>query len=289
MNQYLGNENSASDINEASTIILPVPVEFSTSYGKGTANGPQAIIEASPFLEFYDEELDFETWRSGVFTLPPLQREGKPEELMQLIEETVANCLKKDKFVITVGGEHSISSAVHRAFRQKYRNLSVLQFDAHSDLRYEYDNTFYSHACVMRRIWEQNKNIACFGIRSQCIEEREFIIENNIPVYYAHQAKKEDLFDKCLADLTDQVYITFDADFLDPAIMPSVGTPEPGGFFWYETLSYLRKVFSKKQVIGFDVVELSPVENLVAPDFLIAKLIYKMIGYKYCRAEGTAQ
>jgi agmatinase len=285
MNQYLGIDNSAAGTNEANSLILPLPVEFSTSYGKGTLRGPQAIINASPYLEFYDEELDCETWRSGIFTLPPLQNTGKAEELMQSIWKSVDGCLQKNKFVVSLGGEHSISSAIHQAFHQKYPNLSVLQFDAHSDLRDQYEDSRWSHACVMRRIWEQNKNIVCFGIRSQCIEEREFIAENKIPVYYAHQIQKDDLFEKCLADLTEQVYITFDADFLDPAIMPSVGTPEPGGFFWYETLAFLRKVFERKQVVGFDVVELSPVDNLPAPDFLIAKLIYKMIGYKY-RAEG---
>ena len=285
MNQYLGSENSAAGIHEARTLILPIPVEFSTSYGKGTTGGPQAIIDASPFLEFYDEELDFETWRSGIFTLPFLENKGEPEQLMQGIGKTVTDYLQHNKFLVTLGGEHSISSAVHQAYKKKYTNLSVLQFDALTDLRDQYEKSKWSHACVMRRIWEQNRNIVCFGIRSQCIEEREFIIENKIPVYYAHQVQKEDLLEKCLSDLTDQVYITFDADFLDPAIMPSVGTPEPGGFLWYETLSFLRKVFESKQVVGFDVVELSPIENLTAPDFLIAKLVYKMIGYKY-RAQG---
>jgi agmatinase len=182
---------------------------------------------------------------------------------------------------VVLGGEHSISSAVHQAFQEKYRNLSVLQLDAHSDLREEYEGSPWSHASVMRRIWEQNKKIVQVGIRAQCSEEREFTLQNKISVHYAHDLNKHGFTDALIRILDKNVFITFDVDFFDPSIMPSTGTPEPGGFFWYETLDFLRRVFRQRNVVGFDVVELSPLPDLKHPDFLTAKLVSKLIGFHF--------
>ena len=280
MKRFLGKENSVDKIEEANTIIIPVPLEYSTSYGKGTALGPDAILNASPYLEFYDEELDFEVWKTGIFTTPAIDVRADPVQCLSRIKDTVTSYLKEEKFIIVIGGEHSLTSAVHEAFYKRHPRLSVLQFDAHSDLRDTYEGSKHSHACVMRRIWEKNKNIAGIGIRSQCIEEKIFISENRIPIFYAHDLYGKKFPLNILDTLNEDVFITFDTDFFDPAIMPGVGTPEPGGFFWYETLSFLRKVFEHKNVVGMDIVEFCPVKNLTHPEFLMAKFIYKLIGFK---------
>lgn len=281
MKRFLGFENSVDDLTKAGAVIVPVPAEFTTSYGKGTALGPEAIIDASPYLEFYDDEIDFEVWRKGIYTAKPIQTDDSVAELMKRVENEVGGYLAKKKFPLILGGEHSISYAVHQAMLDVYPDLSVLQFDAHSDLRDSYEGSQFSHACVMRRIWEKNKRITGVGIRSQSVEERQFVIEERIPLYYASRLKGGEFPAEILDTLSEQVYITFDADFFDPAIMPSVGTPEPGGFFWYETLSFIRKVFASKNVVGVDVVEFCPLKNLIHPDFLMAKFVYKLLGYKF--------
>jgi agmatinase len=283
MSRFLGTENSVDSIEKASTVIIPVPLEYSTSYGKGTAFGPQAILKASAYLEFYDEELNLETWKTGIFTTPEIDVSDKPDKCLHKIEDVVSSYLSNEKFIVVIGGEHSLTFAVHAAFQKMYPEISVLLFDAHSDLRDTYEGSKYSHACVMRRIWEKNNNLVEVGVRSQSVEEKEYILENNIPVFYAHDLHGREFPSTILDKLTQDVFITFDTDFFDPAIMPGVGTPEPGGFFWYETLSFLKKVFDYKNVVGMDVVEFSPVDNLTHPQFLLAKFIYKMIGYKINR------
>ncbi len=285
MNRFLGIENSVENIDDAQTAIIPVPVEYSTSYGTGTANGPESILRASPYLEFYDEELDFEVWKSGIYTAPAVKGKNTSDAWVKVIEQVVSSYLTQSKFLVILGGEHSISYPAHEAFYKKYPDISVLQLDAHSDMRDLYEGSKYSHACVMRRIWERNKSIVSLGIRSQCIEEREFIKENDIRIYYAHELQHGKFPINILDYLGENVYITIDADFFDPSIMPSVGTPEPGGFFWYETLSFLKQLFETKNIVGLDVVELSPIKNLNHPDFFLAKLIYKLIGYKFYRKE----
>jgi agmatinase len=280
MSVYLGTDNSVENAQMARTVILPVPAEFSTSYGKGTAGGPASIISASPFLEFYDEELDFEAWQTGIYTAPAVDTVQPPEKLMKCIEKAVRAYLAAKKFIIVLGGEHSISFGVHQAVHAYYPELSVLQFDAHSDLRESYEGSAYSHACVMRRIWEKNKNIVALGIRSQCIEEKEFIREKSFRIIYACQIYGRPFPETIVDELNRDVFITFDVDFFDPSIVPGTGTPEPGGFFWPETVAFLRRVFEMKNVVAVDLVEHRPLPGLVHPDFLLAKLIYKMIGYK---------
>ena len=281
MMQFLGEDNINTSFEQAQVVILPLPVEFSTSYGKGTAAGPQAILAASGFVELYDEELDLEICRKGIHTLPAGEFRGNPAEIMDNITAQVTALLQNSKFVVVLGGEHSISAAVYRAYHTRYKNLSVLQLDAHSDLRMEYENSLYSHAAAMRRIWEQNHKIVQLGVRAQCSEEREFIKQHKISIYYAHQLHKNGFSDNLIKKMDKNIYLTIDVDFFDPTIMPSTGTPEPGGFFWYETLNFLRRVFQQRNVLGFDVVELSPIPTLKHADFMVAKLISKLIGFHF--------
>jgi len=285
MKQFLGEDNLNTSFGEARVVVLPLPVEFSTSYGKGTARGPEAILQASGYVELYDEELDLEIWKKGIHTMAAVEPHGSPEAIMETITARVSALLEQNKFPVVLGGEHSISSAVHLAFQAKYKNLSVLHLDAHSDLRGEYEGSRWSHASVMRRIWEQNKKIVQVGIRAQCIEEREFSRQNKITVHYAHQIFKHGFTDALIKKLDKNVFITFDVDFFDPSIMPSTGTPEPGGFLWYETLDFLKRVFRQRNVVGFDVVELSPLPDLKHPDFLVAKLVSKLVGFHFMAKE----
>jgi len=279
MNRFLGDENICHDADAARVVIVPVPYEASTSYGKGAANGPAAIINASRYVELYDEEVNSEPYKAGIFAVDPVTVSKNPEHVMKSIETAVAHFLEKKKFVIVIGGEHSISFGVVRAFQKFYSSFSILQFDAHSDLRDEYEGSKYSHASVMKRIWEINPQIIQVGIRSQCIEERQFILEKSIQTFYAKDMVSENIPLKIIDYLLPDVYVTFDVDFFDPSIMPSTGTPEPGGFFWNQSCTFLHTLFRKKNVIGMDVVELSPIPSLSHPDFLTTKLIYKSCGY----------
>jgi agmatinase len=287
MNKFLDEEYSCHTIEDAAVIILPIPYEFSTSYGKGTVDGPNAILQASPYLEFYDEELDFEPWQAGIYTADPLSvMEQKPERAMNTIKDTTLTLLDLNKFIVSLGGEHSISYGIYSAFHTKYDDLCILQLDAHSDLRDEYMGSKYNHACVMRRIWEMNNNIIQVGIRAQCIEERQFILQHQIKTYYASNLHESGFTQEIINQLTNNIYLTIDVDFFDPSILPSTGTPEPGGFQWYETIEFIKKIFSQKNVVGVDIVELSPQKNLIHPDFTIAKLVYKLIALKVLKGES---
>ncbi len=277
---FLGIDEEYSSIEYSKYVILPVPYEATTSYGSGTQKGPQAIIDASQYVELFDEGLDIEIYKSGIHTARSIVFLGSVKEDFENISNTFRHYLKQNKFVIGIGGEHSISLPIYKAYHDIYENLSVLQFDAHSDLRDEYERTRFSHACVMKRIYEENPNIVQVGIRSQCMEEADFIKEKKIDTFYAYNLKKTGLNETIIDNLNQNIYITIDVDFFDPAIMPSTGTPEPGGFLWDETIDFLKKVFKKRNVVGLDVVELSPITNLPAPNFMVAKLIYKLIGFQ---------
>jgi agmatinase len=280
MSKFLGEEFGSNSMAEAAAVIVPIPYEFSTSYGKGTKHGPDAIIKSSPYLELYDEEFKFEPWKAGIYTSDPVCIDKSPKYVMQSITDSISHLLHSNKFIISLGGEHTISYAIYNAFHAQYEGLSILQLDAHSDLRDEYMGSKYNHACVMRRIWEKNRNIVQVGIRSQCIDEHRFILQNNIKTYYAFALHESGFGENIIDQLTNHVYLTIDVDFFDPAIMPSTGTPEPGGFQWYETVNFIKRVFMKKKVVGVDIVELSPQKNLAHPDFSIAKLVYKIIALK---------
>jgi len=269
-NSFLGIEPEYSKYKTSKFIIIPVPHEVSTSYGKGTKNGPAAILEASKQVETFDLELHQETYQKvGIFTHPNVK--------LSKLKATTYKVLKDKKIPIILGGEHSISSVAVNAAKARYPRLSVLQFDAHADLRNEYEGNKNSHACAMRRVLEICPAVQV-GIRNISEEEWKFAQESG-QINKIHLAQKLEETEKIVTQLHDHVYITFDVDVLDPAIMPSTGTPEPGGLLWYEALDILREVIRLKRVVGMDFVELAPIKGLIAPDFTVAKLIYRSIGY----------
>ncbi len=258
-------------------VILPVPYDKTSTWIKGADKGPQAIIEASANMELYDIETDSEAYRLGIFTDKPVICKTSPEKMVGLVEKRVDNHLAQEKFVVVIGGEHSVSAGAVKAHAKKYKKISVLQLDAHSDLRNEYHGSKYNHACVMARIREICP-IVQVGIRSMDISEKKYLDHKR--VFFAEDIHKDNKWiDKVASRLTENVYITIDLDCFDPSVMPSTGTPEPGGLLWYDCLSLLKKVSSKKNVIGFDVVEMCPNKQNKAPDFLAAKLIYKLLSY----------
>jgi agmatinase len=288
---FLGLDPESSKFEDASVVILPVPYEATVSYGTGTARGPGAIIESSRFIELYDQELDAEPADVGIATLPSLSMTGAgPEQALKELRHAYDALLAEsgDKMVVMLGGEHSISSAPILAWsdrlRKEGKRLSVLQFDAHTDLRPEYEGSAFSHAAVMHRVHDQ-VDLVAVGIRAITREEMQLSRErDNIHLFLADDIHTgEAWMDDVLSKLGDDVYISFDVDGFDPSIVPSTGTPEPGGLQWYPVMRLLRRVFAEKTVHAVDVVELAPIPGLSAPDFLVAKLIYKMIGYKYAQ------
>ncbi len=277
-----GFDSKYTEYRKSRVVIFPVPYDGTLSYRAGSRNGPSAIISASRALEFYDIELGCSPYRIGIHTTDELEPiMSSPEDMISEIEKTSQRFIRDNKFLIMLGGEHSISTGVVRNLRKKYKRLSVLQIDAHSDLRDTYEGTKFNHACVMRRIREICPAVQV-GIRSMSEEESRFIKKNGIKIFCAdYILNRSDYISEVLRELTDDVYITIDLDGLDPSVMPAVGTPEPGGMLWYDILRLLKEVFGRKNVIGADVVELSPLPPDVSSDFLAAKLIYKMIGYKF--------
>jgi len=284
---FLAIEKKYSSFDSSKVVIVSAPYEKTTSYGKGTAKGPGAIIEASHYVEFFDEETAKEVcFDIGIAALEPIKF-GKTsgKKALDLIYRDVNALIDAGKFVITLGGEHSISTAPIQAHFDSYEDLSILHFDAHSDLRLEYEGSKYSHASFAARVAEFTTDITQVGIRAQCKEEYEFIKEKGINTFYAYQMRNEGfthiLTEKIVSTLKKNVYITFDVDYFDPSIMPSTGTPEPNGFYWDETMRLLKKVCAERNLVGFDVVELAPVKSYTFPDFLTAKLIYKILNYKF--------
>jgi len=254
----------------AKVVIFPVPYNSTTYWKSGTKDGPQALIEASRHIELYDLETKKNLSETGIFTLPFLEpSKNSPKEMMDRIEKVTAQILNDKKFPLMLGGEHSITIGAVSAFAKENKNFSVLQIDAHSDLRDEFEGTKFHHACVMKRIKDLGISITQVGIRSSSVDDQ---FEN---VFFAPDMP----IDKIIAALKENVYLTFDLDGLDPSIMPSTGTPEPGGLLWYETLNLIKEVAQKRKIIGADVVELDPIPGLSAPDFLAAKLVYKIISY----------
>jgi agmatinase len=274
-------EPESSNYETSRVAVLPVPFERTVSYGKGTSAGPAAIIRASQSMELYDEELGAEPYQIGIATLPPFLPEAydMAEAMAELQEEARAH-LEKGKFLVTLGGEHSITQAPVRATKEVHGEIGVVQFDAHSDLREEFEGTPYSHASVMKRIVDDGIPTLSVGIRSLSTPESRLIREKKLPVIWGHDLDRaEELFPPLLAKLPEKVYLTFDIDYFDPSLVPATGTPEPGGGLWYPTLRLLRRLYREKKVVAMDVVELAPVGNLPASDFLTSKLIYKCLGY----------
>lgn len=284
---FLGLDEDASAFESAQAIILPVPYEATISYGGGTGRGPSAILEASRYIELYDQELDREPADAGIATLPSLHLTGAgPAEAIAELREAYDRLLDEagDRFILLLGGEHSLSSAPILAWadRMTDRRLSVLQIDAHTDLRPEYEGSPYSHASVMARV-KDRVNLVAVGIRALTTDERRLAdASDDIHLFLADHIHGDDAWiDDVLAKLDDDVYISFDVDGFDPSLIPSTGTPEPGGLTWYPVLKLLRRVFAEKRVVAADVVELAPIPGFHGPDFLVAKLCYKMVGYRF--------
>ncbi len=256
---------------------MPVPYSSTTYWKSETKEGPRAIIEASRHMELYDLEAKKDISNIGIFTLEPLEpSKNSPKETIEMIEGAVNQIVDDDKFPLILGGEHSISLGAVMGLRNKFQDFSVLQIDAHSDLRDEFQGTKYHHANVMRRIRDLGVSVTQVGIRSVSEEEIDYIEKEKIEtLFYAPELPVREI----IKTLKEHVYITFDLDGLDPSIMPATGTPEPGGLGWYETLNLLSEVSKEKKIIGADIVELDPIPGISAPDFLAAKLAYKIIGY----------
>ena len=263
-------------------VILPVPVDRTTSYVGGTRNGPREILQASSHMELWDEEIGVDVHRAGIFTLPEMELPfGELEPLMEEIRRVAAEILAHDKFLVTLGGEHSITPPLVAATAARHRGLSVLQIDAHADLRDAYMGTRYNHACAIRRTLE-HAQVTQVGIRSMSTEEAEAAPRLGTQIFYDVSMRQDPRWiDAVVETLGDPVYITIDVDGMDPAIMPATGTPEPGGLSWYEMLALLRATIARRTVVACDVVELSPLPGIMAPNFLCAKLVYKILTYRF--------
>jgi agmatinase len=279
-----GFEHSRSFENSRA-VVLPVPFERTTSYVTGTRNGPREILLASGQVELWDEETQSEPYNRGIFTLPEIELPYNDVRVaLDEIKRVVTGILEHEKFLVVLGGEHSISVPVVEALAARTPGLSVLQIDAHADMRDSYQGSHYSHACAMRRIVD-HAPCTQVAIRSLCKEESQAIPGLQTRVFWDHNMRQDPAWiDKVVASLSDKVYLTIDCDGLDPAIMPAVGTPEPGGLTWHETVALLRAVMSKRLVVGCDLVELCPIPGMVGPNFVCAKLIYKILSYRFAKA-----
>ena len=268
------------DLEKAKVAILPVPYESTTEWRGGTRHGSQAIIDASQYLELYDLELNREIYKVGIHTLPEVEPVmSSPKDMIDRVYHITRGLIQKEKFVVMLGGEHSLSLGAVRAFKETFSELSVLQLDAHADLRDKYLGTNYSQACVMRRIFELCP-IVQVGVRSLSWEEKQFLNQHKMtPFYMSDLASSAASAEQITATLSENVYLTIDVDVFDPSIMPAVGTPEPEGMQWQQVLNLLRSVALHKHIVGFDLMELCPQEGPASCAFLLAKLAYKLIGY----------
>lgn len=275
-------EQSFSNYKDSKAVVLPLPYEASTTFLKGTSSGPEAFLRASAALEFYDEELDWEPFRAGIHTLdPPELTHGSAQACLAAMEQAALGILQEGKFPLGVGGEHTVTLALVRAARKFYPKLTVIQLDAHADLRDQYQGTPYNHACVMRRVREICPALQV-GIRAMDLEEMHLVREKRWPLVLDIERRRNPLWlQRALEPIGGPVYLTLDLDVMDPALVPGVGTPEPGGFGWYEILEVLREIFQRFQVVGADIVELCPRPGLESSSFIAAKLAYKIIGYRF--------
>ncbi|MFC5048312.1 agmatinase [Aquimarina hainanensis] len=282
---FAGIPKKYAGYDKSQIVLIPVPYDGTSTWGKGADRGPEAFLDASENMELYDVETDSEVYTRGIHLLDPIIVNDSPDSMVEAVYNVTKNHIKRNKFVTLFGGEHSISIGVIRAFDECFNNLTVLQIDAHADLRKEYNGSRYNHACAMYEA-NNNTNLIQVGIRS--MDASENLVMNEDQVFFAHEMVNDDYWVDNVIDLmTDNVYITFDLDAFDPSVLPATGTPEPGGLLWYETLEFLRKVFAEKNVVGFDIVELCPNPTSKASDFAAAKLYYKMLSYKFEDSEET--
>lgn len=279
---FLMIPDSFADFEKSRIVVLPVPYEKTSSWMRGSKRGPGAIIGASRYLELYDIETNSEVYRRGIHTYRPL-RCGRGERMVRKVKSVVAGFLEYGKFVVALGGEHTVSVGVVAAFIERYPDMGVLHLDAHTDLRDKYEGDRYSHACAMARVRELVKTVISVGIRSMDTEETGRLQEGR--VFYAREINdSRDWVERVVDELPERVYVSLDLDVFDPGIMPSVGTPEPGGLDWYGVTKLLRTVTANREVLGADVVELCPAgahSKTKASDFLAAKLVYKLLSYRF--------
>ncbi|MDN3664340.1 agmatinase [Algibacter miyuki] len=281
-NTYAGIGEEFAKKETAKIVLIPVPYDGTSTWQKGADKGPKAFLDASENMELYDIETGTEVYRQGVYLADAVTENDSPEAMVEAVHKATKKYIKKNKFVTVFGGEHSISIGTIRAFNEMYPSLTVLHIDAHADLRKEYDGSTCNHACAVYEA-SQTTNLIQVGIRSMDVMEKTVMDEDK--TYFAHDMAVDDTWmDSAIDQMTDNVFITFDLDAFDPSIMPSTGTPEPGGLLWYETLDFLKQVFQEKNVVGFDIVELCPNKKEKSSDFLAAKLYYKMLSYKFMDA-----
>lgn len=272
-------EDEYSDFSTSKILLQSIPYDGTSTWGKGADEGFKAFINAAEHMELYDIETNTEVYQKGIHILDPITENSSPEAVFEAVYKNTQKLLETDKFLTFFGGEHSISIGIIKAFYEKFNNLTVLQIDAHTDLRPSYMGSPYNHACAVYDA-SKNANLVQVGIRSMDRSEKEHLDPSKC--FFAEEMYgNNNWIQDSINMITGPVYITFDLDAFDPSIMPATGTPEPGGMNWNTTIQYLKKVFNEKKVVGFDIVELAPVENLHAPNFLAAKLYYKMLSYKF--------
>lgn len=279
MRNYAGIEDKYAQYRTSAIILQSIPYDGTSTWGKGADNGFEAFLEASENMELYDIETDTEVYKEGVYINPPILENSSPEAMTESVYNKTMELLETDKYLTFFGGEHSVSIGIIRAFKEKYKKLTVLQLDAHTDLRETYLGSRCNHACALHEA-SKTTNLIQVGIRSMDICELDHL--NKKKCFFAHKLDTQHLWmDKAIEMMGENVYLTIDLDVLDPSIMPATGTPEPGGLDWYTMLKFLKLVFINKNVVGFDIVELAPIENNKAPQFLVAKLYYKLLSYKF--------
>ncbi|ULC60129.1 agmatinase [Flaviramulus sp. BrNp1-15] len=276
---YAGIPEELAKLEQAKIVLIPVPYDGTSTWQKGADKGPEAFLDASANMELYDIETDTEVYQQGVYLADAVTENSSPEAMVEAVHQATKKYIKKNKFVTIFGGEHSISIGTIRAFNEMFPSLTVLQLDAHADLRESYEGSNCNHACAVYEA-SQTTNLIQVGIRSMDVIEKTVMDEDK--TYFAHDMAVDDTWmDSAIDQMTENVFITIDLDAFDPSILPSTGTPEPGGLLWYETLEFLKQVFAEKNVVGFDIVELCPNKIDKSSDFLAAKLYYKMLSYKF--------
>lgn len=283
MKTFAGIEKKLAAFETSLVLLQSIPYDGTSTWGKGADKGFDAFLETAKNMELYDIETDQEVYKRGIHILPEITESESPEAVFNAVRERTLELLETNKFLTFFGGEHSVSIGIIDAFKDKFENLTVLQLDAHADLRKSYLGSEYNHACALH-LANKTTNLIQVGIRSMDICEKEYM--NPANCFWAKDIHSgTGWMEMALEKMTDDVYLTIDLDALDPSIMPATGTPEPGGLQWYQTLEFLYKVFTEKNVVGFDIVEFAPITGLRSPDFLVAKLYYTLLSYKFTHEE----
>lgn len=279
MKTFGGITSEFASLEHSSVLLQAIPYDGTSTWGKGADKGFDVFLDASENMELFDIETNSEVYKRGIHILPEIRENSSPEAVYKKVKSVTTKNLEHGKFLTSFGGEHAISIGIIEAFSQRYPNLTVLQLDAHADLRESYLGSKYNHACAMHAA-SQETNLIQVGIRS--MDSSELACFNRAKCFLAEDmVYNHDWMDLSVKLMTDDVYISLDLDVFDPSIMPDTGTPEPGGMLWYETLIYLKKVFGERNVVGFDIVEFAPLSGLKSPGFMVSKLYYKMLSYKF--------